>query len=516
MAVINPTAQMNPMQAMMGPDVTRQQYELAQNQRYADILMQQALQEQPQGQMVSGHYVPPSPIQGLGQLLKAYVARKSSDMIPERQSQLAAAQNQQIQNMFGLGGGTTAPQARDMALTGGAMQGDVGPTNTNAARMTGVQSGTAPAMPIPAGMDARTAMMQYMINPQAYATALATHSAPAEIQKIAAASGFAPGSPQYQAIMQGNLAKLNYIAPNIVSEGGALVPAGSSRPTYIAPKAGVQTNISPTGQFSANAIPGYGQATGQIEQFQSFGKRLGEAGATPASRIDLPTGNTVGATQAEIMGLQGNPYAAQPSPVAEPKPPVVTAISPVVTKAGEQLNDQWIKGELEPARLAGDAAKNAMNNIRVLKSIDLTTGFGTDAQKTAASVLATFGVKDAAKFATNAQVFESKIYESLVDTLGGQKGVQTKSDFENIQKTYAQLKNTPQANQFLLDVAEAKAIQDQRKSGYYQKASSMPELRGNLSAITNEWGKIAGSMFEVPLTDRAGNTYTLAQKYGIR
>jgi hypothetical protein len=115
MAVINPTAQMNPMQAMMGPDVTRQQYELAQNQRYADILMQQALQDQPQGQMVSGHYVPPSPVQGLGQLLKAYVARKSSDMIPERQSQLAAAQNQQIQNMFGLGGGTTAPQARDMA-----------------------------------------------------------------------------------------------------------------------------------------------------------------------------------------------------------------------------------------------------------------------------------------------------------------------------------------------------------------------------------------------------------------
>ena len=48
----NPIAQtMNPMSAMMGPDVTRQQYELAQNQRYADILMQQALQEQPQGQV---------------------------------------------------------------------------------------------------------------------------------------------------------------------------------------------------------------------------------------------------------------------------------------------------------------------------------------------------------------------------------------------------------------------------------------------------------------------------------
>lgn len=504
------------MSAILGPEAAQSQYQIAQNQRYADILMQQALMEQPQGQMVSGHYVPPSPIQGLGQLLKAYVARRSSDLIPEQQSKLAAAQNQQIQNMFGVGGGTTPEQARDMALAGGAMQGDVGPTNTNAARMTGVQTGTAPAMPIPAGMDRRTAMMQYMINPQAYATALSTHSTPTEIQKIAIASGFAPGSPQYQAIMQGNLTKQNYIAPNIVSEGAALVPAGSNRPTYIAPKAGIQTNISPTGQFTSSAIPGYGQAAGQIEQFQSFGKRLGESGATPASKIDLGTGNTVGTTQADVMGLQGNPNVPQTSPVAEAKPPVVTAISPVVTKAGEQLNDQWIKGEFEPARLAGDAAKSAIDNIRILKNIDLTTGFGTDAQKTAANILATLGVKEANKFATNAQIFESKVYESLVDTLSKQKGPQTDKDFTNIQRTYAQLKNTPQANQFLLDVAEAKALQDQRKSGYYQKAAAMPEVRGNLSAITNEWGKISGSLFDVPITDRAGNTYTLGQKYGLK
>jgi len=506
----NPIAQtMNPMSAMMGGDVTRQQYELAQNQRYADILMQQALQEQPQGQMVSGHYVPPSPIQGIAQLLKAYIGRRASDMIPEQQSKLSSAQMQQVQNMFGVGGGTTEPQARDMALAGGAMQGDVGPTNTNASRMTSVQTGTGAAMPIPAGMDPRTAMMQYMINPQAYATALGTHSAPAEIQKIAAASGFAPGSPQYQAIMQGNVAKSNYIAPTVVGEGGSLVQPGANRASFIAPKGGIQINPT-TGQSSV--LPGYTQATGAIEQSQAYAKGLGGAQTAPATRFDPETGRTVATTQAANMGL---PTQGMGGAQANTQP-VVTAENPVVVSAGTKLNEQWITGELEPARLAGDAAKNAMNNIRVLKSIDLTTGFGTDAQKTAASILATLGVKNAAKFATNAQVFESKIYESLVDTLGGQKGVQTKSDFENIQKTYAQLKNTPQANQFLLDVAEAKAMQDQRKSGYYQKAASMPELRNNLSAITNEWGKIAGSMFEVPLTDRAGNTYTLAQKYGIR
>jgi hypothetical protein len=196
--------------------------------------------------------------------------------------------------------------------------------------------------------------------------------------------------------------------------------------------------------------------------------------------------------------------------------PVVTGENPVVVKAGEQLNNPWITGQFVPAIAAGEAAKGAMENVRLLKSIDLTTGFGTDAQKTAANVLASFGVKDAAKFATNAQIFESKIYEGLVDTLSKQKGPQTDKDFANLQKTYASLKNTPQANQFLLDVVEAKAMQDQRKAGYFQKAASIPELRSNLSAITNEWGKVSGSMFDLPIQGKDGSTYTLAQRYGIK
>jgi hypothetical protein len=102
---------MNPMANLMGPDVTQQQYQLQQNQRYADILMQQALQEQPQGQMVSGHYVPPSPVQGLAQLLKAYVGRRASDMIPEQQQKLASAQDQQLQRMVGLNFPSTQPTA---------------------------------------------------------------------------------------------------------------------------------------------------------------------------------------------------------------------------------------------------------------------------------------------------------------------------------------------------------------------------------------------------------------------
>jgi hypothetical protein len=505
---------MNPVAAMLGPDVAKKQYELQQNQRYADILMQQALMDQPQGQMVSGHYVPPSPVQGLAQLLKAYVGRRASDLVPEKQAALAAAQQQQIQNMFGVGGGTTQPLARDMALAGGAMQGDVGPTNTNAQRMSGVQTGQGSAMPIPAGMDRRTAMMQYMLNPQAYATALGTHSSPTEIQKIAAASGFAPGSPQYQALMQGNLFKQNYIAPTTLAPGAGLVPAGANAPVFNQPKDGMRIDAQ-TGATSL--LPGYLQSTGAIAHNEAYLKGLGGAQTTPATRFNPFTGRTEATTQAANMGLPTQGMGGQQSGGQQGNnQPVVVGENPVVVKAGEELNKQWITGQFEPAIAAGEAAKGAMDNVRLLKSIDLTTGFGTDAQKTAANVLASFGVKDAAKFATNAQIFESKVYESLVDTLSKQKGPQTDKDFANLQKTYANLKNTPQANQFLLDVVEAKAMQDQRKAGYFQKAASMPELRSNLSAITNEWGKVSGSMFDLPIQGKDGSTYTLAQKYGIK
>jgi len=169
---------MNPIASMMGGDVLKQQYELEQNKRYADIMMQQALMEQPQGQMVSGHYVPPSPIQGLSQLLKAYIGRRSSDLIPEKQAALSDAQNQRMMNMFGMGGGVEPAKARDLALQGGAVQGDVGPTNTNATRMNGVAQGTGSAYPL-INNDPKLSYLTFaMGGPQAYAKALVEQQAP--------------------------------------------------------------------------------------------------------------------------------------------------------------------------------------------------------------------------------------------------------------------------------------------------------------------------------------------------
>lgn len=487
---INPTAQlMNPLASMLGPDATQQQYQIQQNQRYADLMMQQAM-EQPQGQMVSGHYVPPSPVQGIANLLKAYVGRKTSDEIPQKQVELSNLQNAQIARMFGMGGEVPAAQASQMALGGGALQGDVGPTAGNAARMQGVQTGTGSSMPLIGG-DRQASMLAFQLGgPQAYGKALAEQAMPTGTMKELAAVA-RPGTPEYQRLAQALAQKNTYIAPTVVSEGGSLIPAGTSTPSYISPKGGIALQNTPQG-LQASPVPGYAPATAAIEQAQAYGKGVGAAQTTPAERLN-ESGQTIATTQAANMGLPQQGLAPQ-----QQGQPVVTKASPVAESAGKELNTNWIKTDLEPAQLAGNAAQKNMDSIRVLRSTNLDTGFGTDAKAAAANMLASFGVKDAEKYATNAQIFKTEISKKLMDTMAAQKGAQSEADFKNIKQTEASLANTPQANSFIFDLAEAKAMQDQRKAAYFSKAAEIPQLRNNLPAISNEWRKIEGSIFDLP------------------
>jgi hypothetical protein len=515
---------------------------IARREQLAQILQQQALQPIEAGSY-QGIQAPISPLSGIAKVLQGYFAGKQSDQADQARQDLALkAQNAEL----ALSNLPPVENPRKIAQALSQSNAPIGTSISNANYGEGMppmaqpQEPVAQAMPIsPMGgtqapvtaqapqtgqvapqafqmpmlsSDPRTnAQLVRGLGGQEYLKLLAKTLEPTpEMKNIGAIYG--TNSPEYKAEMQKFVFKNSYVAPTTVAEGAALIPAGQSTPTYIGSKGGIQQQFGPNG-LTAGPIFGYGPTAAELERQQAAGKGTGVAQTTPATKIDLNTGNTVGTTQADVMGLP-----TQTDGQLQQRAPVVTGISPVVTKAGEQLNQQWITNQLEPAQLAGTAAKNAIDNIRVLKNIDLTTGFGTDAQKNAANVLATLGVKDAAKFATNAQIFESKVYESLVDTLSKQKGPQTDKDFTNIQKTYAQLQNTPQANQFLLDVAEAKAMEDKRKSDYFQDAAAMPQVRGNLSSITNAWKKHTekDSLFDVPLTDKTGRQYTLSQKYGIR
>jgi hypothetical protein len=93
-----------------------------------------------------------------------------------------------------------------------------------------------------------------------------------------------------------------------------------------------------------------------------------------------------------------------------------------------------------------DISKSASMAAKTMPSIDANlsilgkgfeTGFGTETKAAGAKVLSALGVDNAEKFATNAQIFQAKAAESVLQKQLEQKGPQTQSDRELIEKTGA-------------------------------------------------------------------------------
>ena len=135
------------------------------------------------------------------------------------------------------------------------------------------------------------------------------------------------------------------------------------------------------------------------------------------------------------------------------------------------------KGELNVKQYGAisDAARLA---AKTLPSLDIQsnildkgfrTGFGTDAQNAGASVLASLGIPEAARFATDAQTFLASTQKVLLDRQLEQKGPQTANDAKRIEQTGAQLGNTPEANRFLIDVAKGQYKRDIEQRNFFDK-----------------------------------------------
>jgi len=108
------------------------------------------------------------------------------------------------------------------------------------------------------------------------------------------------------------------------------------------------------------------------------------------------------------------------------------------------------------------------DNLKILEN-GFNTGFGTEAQAAGAKVLGALGVKDAEKYATNAQTFSANATQAVLQRQLEQKGPQTESDAQRIKETGAQLGNTAAANKFMLTVAQEKLKRDIEQRNFYDK-----------------------------------------------
>jgi hypothetical protein len=134
---------------------------------------------------------------------------------------------------------------------------------------------------------------------------------------------------------------------------------------------------------------------------------------------------------------------------------------------GKMLVDQYA----DISKAAGLAARTLPaieSNLSALnKGFD--TGFGKETVAAGASVLAALGVKDAEKFATDSQKFQSNAISAVLQKQLEQKGPQTESDAKRIEQIGAQLGKTKNANEFILATAKEQLKRDVEQRNYYDR-----------------------------------------------
>ena len=282
-------------------------------------------------------------------------------------------------------------------------------------------------------------------------------------------------------------------------DAGAYYVDPSTGQTKYMPKMDNGIVMGPDG--TAIAMPGYAQANARIKGAETaategakYPYTIGaarDAKLTDASldmvQVPTPDGGTVMMPRSQaVAGAGGGGFG---------KAPGQTTL---------KLNENWITGSYQPTLDAGKAAGDLSASLQAIRNIDLNTGWGTEAKATAANVLSSLGVapKNAEMFATNSQKFQSIAMERLMTMLQAQKGPQTEGDAARASKTFAMLQNTPEANQFIVDFAQAKANMDQRKAQFYEQAMPLARSEGDLTKVDREWRKVQSSIWADPILSK--------------
>lgn len=284
--------------AVLGPDIQQKQMGLQQQQMLAQMLLNQG-QQQPQGQMVSGHYVAPSPYEGLAGALKTYMGFKALGEVPKQQQELAQALQADTAQKFGIGQPSAGGVAQSFPVSSGQQP----------SMPQQPATGSQPQIPLLPGRSPQDSMAVYMgVGPEAYF-------------KMVGDQGFQK--------------------PMVVGEGGTVYDPMTRQPQFSAAKNGIQTMYGPNGPV-AGMVPGYGAANAAIQGM--------EAGATEGAKaafdlVEVPNGSggkiLMPRAQAAAMLSGGQGAAPSQSPSAGPSvgnPGALgTTISPQMQEARSVL-----------------------------------------------------------------------------------------------------------------------------------------------------------------------------------
>jgi hypothetical protein len=181
------------------------------------------------------------------------------------------------------------------------------------------------------------------------------------------------------------------------------------------------------------------------------------------------------------------------------KSAAATAISMLPAEAQTSINKQWVTHTFQPIMDEGKSAREQLAQIQAMRSIDLTTGVGTELKGKLAALGGALGIPDAEKYAGNIQKFNSLAFDSVNKELRLNPGVQTEGDAQRAVKIFASLDKVGEANRFIMDMKEAASNQRVRAAAFHQDALPIATKTGDLTHVTREWRDIAGSIWADPV-----------------
>jgi len=183
------------------------------------------------------------------------------------------------------------------------------------------------------------------------------------------------------------------------------------------------------------------------------------------------TGEIVGAPEYTPMAPQPEAVEMQKMRIAQAGKPSTTVVN-IQEKAELGARGKMLVGDYQDvskaAKIAAKSLPSIDSNLAILNQ-GFNTGFGTEAKVAGAKVLASLGVPDAEKYASNAQSFLANASQAVLQRQLEQKGPQTEADAQRITQTGAQLGNTKRANEFVLSVAKAQLKRDLDQRNFYDK-----------------------------------------------
>lgn len=294
--------------------------------------------------------------------------------------------------------------------------------------------------------------------------------------------GFVPGYADSVADLEGRKARATEGARADLDPVEVVAPDGSKR---FVPRSAV---TRPQGLTQGGDADRFAILTQELQKAQAAGRTADvQAIQNEISRLPASARSTPSPSGLSVAGFQSAPSTAQT----------------LSREAGGKINDSWLKTSYEPTLASGGTARDLLETVQVTRQAMRSmggTGWSTQAKAAGAAILTGLGLapKNAEMFAANAEVFQKTAMERLWTTLNEAKGPQTEGDADRASKTYASLRNTTKANEFILDFAEAKAQRDQIKAKFYQQALPIARDKGDLSEVDREWSKLAPSIFTMP------------------